>query len=502
MSLHNPSALYTGGLVKLDSTPYVNNLLRYRAQRAAKEEALDKYFGELPKTLNSAGLRDEDIEGVNKRVDGLKQYYLQNKDAIRKGGAARYNYEKAIRETSGYIDSGKNKAKNLLELGKKRFEKGNEYIFADPQMTEKIHKWSLPLDHPEYEPFDPATTTLPVRPFNDEAHTKKLGLVKADEYEVKTEIDPADPLKDIVTQVPKFSPQKLEQLRFLALDDFHKDPSFENKIHDVMQDASIKPILEEVYKKYYGSMPTEPEEFATAYGLAKLMPAPEKVTRVANTARVTANRQGFQDAQQNKRFRHQEYMARLQDGYAKGRINYRAAKTGEEQENILNSFVNNQYENAQTGVSHIMKIDGKVYRGRMVDVPKAIADKYVVDKGFKTETRPVSFLLTEDKQSIVPIYSSGSKTAKGDVPIDKNNTKPISIQNYKAELSKLLLSQKDRGDQVIEEFTDNGDVKVEGVIQAQDKPTKVAKPLPKGQPRTVKQNGFTYTWNPASGQYE
>jgi hypothetical protein len=268
--------------------------LQLRAQHQAREEAMDKYFQELPKTLNSAGLRDEDIEGLNNRVGAIKQYYIQNKDAIRKGGSARFNYEKLIRETSGYVDEGKNKAKNLLELGKLRFQKGNEYIFADPSMPEKIERWSAPIDDKtRYEPLDLATTVMPKRPFDEVAHTKFLGTIKPDKVEIKTAPDPADPMKDIVTQVPVFSPESLNKLTVSSLERYYNNPAFKSRVDEVMDNPDMKGALAEVYKTYFKTDPQDAGEFALAYDLSKMIPKPEKVAKQSNQDRVMTRRENF-----------------------------------------------------------------------------------------------------------------------------------------------------------------------------------------------------------------
>ncbi len=59
MATVNPNNLYSGGQVVLDSTPYRIDYQRQQAKRAAADEALDKYFQNLPNTINDKGLRDQ-----------------------------------------------------------------------------------------------------------------------------------------------------------------------------------------------------------------------------------------------------------------------------------------------------------------------------------------------------------------------------------------------------------------------------------------------------------
>ena len=61
MALINPSNLYSEGQVNLDSTPYLRMQQQQQAKKQAREDALYKYFSELPTKINSAGMRVQDI---------------------------------------------------------------------------------------------------------------------------------------------------------------------------------------------------------------------------------------------------------------------------------------------------------------------------------------------------------------------------------------------------------------------------------------------------------
>jgi len=53
---------YGAGNVRLDSTPYTNFFLRQEAQKRAKDEALDRYFMDMEKSVTPAGMRTVDID--------------------------------------------------------------------------------------------------------------------------------------------------------------------------------------------------------------------------------------------------------------------------------------------------------------------------------------------------------------------------------------------------------------------------------------------------------
>ncbi len=79
MALINPSNLYSEGQVNLDSTPYLRMQQQQQAKQQAREDALYKYFSELPNKLNAAGMRVQDIDGAaggfNKKLQNVRSFW-------------------------------------------------------------------------------------------------------------------------------------------------------------------------------------------------------------------------------------------------------------------------------------------------------------------------------------------------------------------------------------------------------------------------------------------
>src|SRR5688572_12541005 len=127
MALQNHPALYQGGNVKLDSSPYTNFAIQLMAKKKAEDDALDQYYSKLPSTINGAGMRDVDRQVFAQGMDGVMNFWKQNRDAIKNprkdGGAAQFNYEKMVREQKEIVDRSKMAGKTDLELGKTRFNK-------------------------------------------------------------------------------------------------------------------------------------------------------------------------------------------------------------------------------------------------------------------------------------------------------------------------------------------------------------------------------------------
>lgn len=142
-------------------------------------------------------------------------------------------------------------------------------------------------------------------------------------------------------------------------------------------------------------------------------------------------------------------------GYREALFNYKAAKTQGQQDGILNQFNDNLYNNGTTRLEGTdvkkITIDGKDYTGRVVEVPKSIKNQYArydgTDASGKPKwTLPDATYMTDDKKTIIPLFLKG-KTSTGGYYIDKGST-PIPIQNFKLDVSKLLLTKKTAGNEV------------------------------------------------------
>lgn len=124
MSLINPHNLYSEGNVSLDSSPYTKIVLQQRAKKQALEESANQYFNKLPEKLNTAGVRQQDLEdpegngGILKDIEDLRNNWYQNRDAIRKGGKAQQDHMARYDRIRQKIDLSKTEGKAGLNRGK------------------------------------------------------------------------------------------------------------------------------------------------------------------------------------------------------------------------------------------------------------------------------------------------------------------------------------------------------------------------------------------------
>lgn len=151
MALQNPSTLYTGGNVVLDSSPVVDYYSQLQFKKQARDEALNKYFTGLADNINTAGVRMKDLAGplggVDNDIKAWQKHWMDNKDAIKKGGVAQQQHLSMLNNIQRRIGQSKEAAKKELEIGKAKFEGKYDPDDDDIKVLEKIGK---SIYDPEY----------------------------------------------------------------------------------------------------------------------------------------------------------------------------------------------------------------------------------------------------------------------------------------------------------------------------------------------------------------
>ena len=80
-----PASFYGGGAFKIDSTPFVNFMMKRQAQQAAKEAALDKYYKGLTANATEMGMRGQETEAFQAALNDYKLFYTENAAKIASG---------------------------------------------------------------------------------------------------------------------------------------------------------------------------------------------------------------------------------------------------------------------------------------------------------------------------------------------------------------------------------------------------------------------------------
>lgn len=278
MAIQNHPDLYTAGAVRFDATPSVNLYGQLMAKKQAKEEAIDEYYKNLPHTLNSAGMREQSIPGFNQGVSEIQQYWMSNRDNIRKGTTPEaFNYDKMVRELQQKINEDKNAAKTDLELGKMRFNKENNYIFKDKNFIDKLTQHGLSVFDPNHRSMDLGTVTMPIKPFDikdQEEYYKTItsGMEAGKKYDYAKSYTNPQTGQVIVPTIDVLNDDQIKQAAKKAMQIVATDDSKQMYFEDLLLSPNKQDwdILNAAYKKYFDGDVDTPEKAAAADAIIKL----------------------------------------------------------------------------------------------------------------------------------------------------------------------------------------------------------------------------------------
>jgi len=292
MAINNPENLYTGGSVVFDSTPEVNLYAQLQAKKQAKEEALNQYFHKLADGINTAGIDRVHLGGTPGQTPGIideinawKSDWFANKNEIAKGGAAAMENQKKYEGILRKVDAAKARTKQLLEIGKAKFEGKYDPDEDDLPILEKMGKSiydptsykedgvseysiaDLSPNVPEYDPnkgFDAATKGLKAGRLYDEKNGRR---------------DPVTGL-EWINFTEKFDPSQVKNIGKNIATEFESNKSAKKYWRKQYESTTPEELAElnAVFKKHYAQAPIKlpngkvidmsnidsPEEFAMA----------------------------------------------------------------------------------------------------------------------------------------------------------------------------------------------------------------------------------------------
>ena len=125
-----------GSAVVLDSTPYVNMYLQNKAKEEAKNDALDKYYSQLGDNITPTGMHAKDVQSLVDMKNDFNNYYLKNKDAIRKGDTPEaMNYKSQANRMLGLIGQSKQDVNTDKTIGSLIQKKGKENLDTNSLKT-------------------------------------------------------------------------------------------------------------------------------------------------------------------------------------------------------------------------------------------------------------------------------------------------------------------------------------------------------------------------------
>jgi hypothetical protein len=139
-----PSNLYKGNAVVVNAMPYVQYAEKLKNERTAKDEALNQYYSKLGDSLNTAGVRKQDLDGENggilRDIAAWKSGWMANKGNIKNGGAAQQGSMSDYQKILNRISQSKERAKIELSMGKDKFDGKLDPNDDDLKVIESIGK--------------------------------------------------------------------------------------------------------------------------------------------------------------------------------------------------------------------------------------------------------------------------------------------------------------------------------------------------------------------------
>lgn len=133
MAVSIPREIYTLGAVQFSTQPLAQLQGQLLARKAAKEEALNKYFYDLQGKINTAGVRQVDVAGIDQDIKNWQQSWSKDAKGLQKL-EHQANYQNILRR----IEQSKNRAKLEMDLGKMRVEGKYDPDEDDLQVQQRI----------------------------------------------------------------------------------------------------------------------------------------------------------------------------------------------------------------------------------------------------------------------------------------------------------------------------------------------------------------------------
>jgi hypothetical protein len=482
MAIRSNPNLFTGGAVTLDSQPYVNFAANLMAKEQAKSEAFDEYLRNLNKSVNGAGLRNADREAFDAKLADWRKFGIENKSIIRKDPRAQMKFQTDYQDLINLANESKaleEKKKPFVEimLDPVRRDRLGDGIFKDVQAADgpiliKDADGNY-VRNKDRKELDYSNITFNPKPFEQDKYFQQYADIKRTDLPPTVVKNPTDMTQTITTK-SVYDPEAKNIIGIRAASDYASNPSFREVIKNVAKNPEAVADFNKVFKESFGRDIDEknPYDLATAFTLKGLQ------------STVTTSKLENDTFERQKNGRHQKPTRKarmaMQDRYVSNRIAFRSAKNASDGESVLNNFIDKTFDEGEDS-KDLTNVKGNWVEGRKILVPTEIKDKYILDKGYAGEKRPIKFIMTNDKKFVVPVYP-GQSSVKSD---------PIPIDNFKADLGKLWLTKKDQAGELGTPYEDGEEEGDDTPVSTMPQSRQSA-PQPSGYSRKdLKANGWT-----------
>lgn len=327
LNLHNPAHLYSGGAVGFDATPYVKMALDQRQKRQAREDSIDKYYQQLPNTINDKGVRDQEIPILNQYRDAIFSYGMKNKEALRNpkidNGKAQFEFNKLMGEAKNVARLSQDAAKEDLEIGKLWLSKDNRWVVDDDEFIAANQRHNLPVTHPDFKKVD-IPLILQGKPFDEPTFAKDVRSRFKYTYDTpKIQDHPTDKMSQIEIPNPIISEDEKRKIYSFAAETFNRSGKFRKEIEtNLAKSPETLQALKEISIKTFGHPIESDEDIAAAYTVSKLATPEIKPKTVQNKDAVMDRQEGFRKAEWDRRnaITFQQSMEKIRANKAAGTV--------------------------------------------------------------------------------------------------------------------------------------------------------------------------------------
>lgn len=266
---------FAGGAVVFDFSPVVQYEMRQQAEQKAKQEALDKYFGELAANVTPTGMADNDRDTLLQWKSQWQQKYMKNKDAInnpsKDGGKAWGEYMAELNKMQSFIEQSKNKTAVLGKVDKLRLENPDLVRRWKPRNNELIAAHDQPLkiavqrpdggvdfvDNPNFKPLDFAQFETKSKPLSVNERNAIIKGYRTSEKPIllgeTRKQDPNDIYQDVGEKTFGLTPESLARIGELAARDFDTNEQIEDTYTDYKPTIAEREDLTKYFKMAYGA---------------------------------------------------------------------------------------------------------------------------------------------------------------------------------------------------------------------------------------------------------
>lgn len=488
MAIRYDPRLYTAGTAVFNPEP-ITRASEYVSRVAqAKNAALDQYYQKRGDSINAAGMRNQDLGDFQEKLTNLKDYYLVNKDKLRKGDVlAQSNYEKLFRDAQGIVARSKNKT----EIGDKLFEvqkmQRDEGGAPTQELMDAIKINDLPVSHKDSRDIDPNYFMGEPKPFDLGKHLKTYeDIPRTMGMPVVGATDPKTG-KRLITETEVFDDNAKNTIALRAGSAYQNDRSFQREVNRATADPAAKKQLEDVYQSQFGEAPKESHDYATAYILSQKQLTKTTPKLDDDKEWAAANREKERIARDQRTFNRQVALQAIKAKDSNEGIMLRnKLKVADKKEQ--DSIVDITYEDIKADAikngkwHHILpggKQSGEYY---MTKIPNSVRAEF----GKKDETTgklqyPDEVAFNDDHTVDVLFFKPdqvGNKKA-----IDNTRTHKITENEFKATIGKKLFGVKGAsgatyfGDDNTDDDEDGGEEGV--VVPARGNPVKKQLEKPK-----------------------